>query len=544
MTSKGWLGYVMGWRMYPRAHENRIKAYDETFKPIRRKFMKAIFTNFIALQILFLVLFAVSSPLKIRGFCRPNTLNQYIFGSLYQQGGHVHNMKVIYVDYDGGAIGSSIRNAYSTLQSTNYLTLIEYSASDYPIPQDLRHEVCQARYWGAVFTSPGASTRLSDAISTNSPYNKSQTLSYIWDEARYSAIIDSTISSGIQTLSSTARINYASNNTFTNLTASSLPIIADPWHLTSINIMTTTQGSRLIYNTLVIILILVQEFFYLGTINSLYDAFHIYARLNPHRIILFRNLISLCYTFIGSLCVAGMIWAFRSGWDVNGAQFVLTWIILWLFAHVNFLTLDVFTVWLPPPYIPMALISWVVLNVTSILLPFELSPAFYRYGYVYPAHEVYQVLLDIWSRGCNPQLHHALPVLFALELSGLFISALGIHRRCHYATIKEESEKQAFQDHVDRALAFELGKREQDRVARRESVVQGSSGSERLDEKNEDIERTEEEEQVDVEKDRTELTEVITNADSALRRAQSSRGISFGPAFGFGFGQGAEGGRE
>ncbi|KAE9974518.1 hypothetical protein EG328_003788 [Venturia inaequalis] len=521
--SKSWLGFVMGWRMYPRAHENRIDPYEETFKPIRRKALKAIFTNFIALQILFLVLLA------------------YIFGALCEQGGHVHNMKVLYVDYDGGAIGTSIRNAYSMLRGPGYLTLIERSASDYPTPKDLRYEVCQIRYWGAVFTSPGASARLDDAITTNSLHNKSEVLTYIWNEARYSAVIDSTISSGIQSLSSTARINYASKNTFTNLTASSVPVIADPWHLNSINIMTTTQGSRLIYNTLVIILILVQEFFYIGTINSLYDAFRIYARLNPHRIIYFRNLISLSYTFVGSLCVAGMIWAFRDGWDVNAYQFLLTWMILWLFAHVNFLTLDVFTLWLPPPYIPMALISWVILNVTSILLPFELSPGFYKYAYVFPAHEVYQILLDIWSRGCNPQLHFALPVLFALELSGLFISALGIHRRCHYATIREENEGKAFQDRVDDALAFELGKRGQDRLARRESVVQSTHNTE----KTEVVEKTGvEEEQVDVEKDRAELSNIISRTDDRARREQPLSGISFGPAFGFGFGHGEEEGRE
>jgi hypothetical protein len=204
--------------------------------------------------------------------------------------------------------------------------------------------------------------------------------------------------------------------------------------------------------------------------------------------------------------------------------------ILWLFAHVNFLTLDVFTVWLPPPYIPMALISWVVFNVTSILLPFSLSPAFYSYGYVFPAHEVYQILLDIWSRGCNPTLHYALPILFALEVSGLFISALGIYRRCHYAVVKEENEKKAFQNHLDTALAFELSKRSEERTQRRESMVQGVESDEKT-------ERTEADEERDVERDREELAQVITRADNELRRAQTSasRGISFGPAFGFEF---------
>jgi hypothetical protein len=124
-------------------------------------------------------------------------------------------------------------------------------------------------------------------------------------------------------------------------------IFADPWQLTSINIQPTAQGARVIYNTIVIILILIQEFFYLGTINALYARFKIYERLYPLRIIAFRNLLSVTYCFVGSLCVTGAIWAFRAGWHVNGSQFVLSWMVFWLFAHVNFLSLDVFTVWLP-----------------------------------------------------------------------------------------------------------------------------------------------------------------------------------------------------
>ena len=68
-------------------------------------------------------------------------------------------------------------------------------------------------------------------------------------------------------------------------------------------------------------LILMQEIFYLGTINDIYAAFRIHERLYPHRIITFRLVVSAAYCLIGSLCVTGMIWAFRAGWHVNGAQF-------------------------------------------------------------------------------------------------------------------------------------------------------------------------------------------------------------------------------
>jgi len=102
----------------------------------------------------------------------------------------------------------------------------------------------------------------------------------------------------------------------------------------------------------------------------------------------------------------------------------------------------------------MTLIGWVTINVTSIVLPFDLSSGFSRWAYALPAHEIYQILVDIWSRSCNPQLRYALCILFAYEISGLILSGLGVHRRCHYAVIAQENEKAAFQSHLDAALAF------------------------------------------------------------------------------------------
>ncbi|OCL12638.1 putative Nitrosoguanidine resistance protein SNG1 [Glonium stellatum] len=499
------------WRLYPKAHENRLPVNHPTLRGPRHAFFKAAGRNFALLQILFLGLFA------------------YIFGSLFQQDSHIHNLNVLFVDYDGGIIGTTVRNAYRSLQGNSFPTLIERAGSDFPTPDDLQHEVCDARYWAALYISSGASNKVQAvAAGQSTNYNKNDIISYIWNEARYSAVIDSAISTNLQTLSSVARVEYANRNwtdTIQTPSTASFSVFAEPWNLNSVNIQPTMQGSRLIYNTLVIILILIQEFFYLGTINTLYEAFKIYSRLCPHRIIIFRNVVSVAYCLLGSLSTAGAIWAFRAGWNVNGNQFALTWAILWLFAHVNFLTLDVFSIWLPPPYVPMALITWVVFNVTSILLPFALSPAFYRWAYVMPAHEVYQVLLDIWSGGCNPQLRYALPILFALELSGLFLSGLGVYRRCHYAVIREEAEKEAFQMRLDTALAFEQRKRAEDK----QKIGRTSSEIKEADEPQEEAE---------LEKDREELASAIELDNTKLQRerTKASTSMGFGPAFGFQFG--------
>ncbi|KAH8663549.1 hypothetical protein BGZ60DRAFT_411588 [Tricladium varicosporioides] len=500
-------------RMYANAHRNRVSPHDPKVLPLRMKLLKGAGLNFLLLQLLFLALFA------------------YIFGALFQQSVHTHNLNILYVDYDGGIIGSAVRDAYRSLQGESFPTLQEQTPAQFATTGEMREAVCDGRYWAAIFTLSGASNRLSTALAGGqaaSMYNRSDVITYIWNEAAYSAIVDSAITSNLQTLSTVSRLAYVAKNgtgalqTLTATDPIAISIFANPWQLTNINIQPTTQGSRLIYNTLVIILILIQEFFYLGTINGLYLQFKIYARLFPHRIIAYRNAISLAYTLIGSLCVAGMIWAFRAGWHVNGNQFALTWAILWLFAHVNFLALDIVTIWCPAQFIPMALITWVIINVTSILVPFELSNGFYRWGYALPAHEVYQVLVDIWSGGCNKKLHYALPILFSWEVLGLLLSAVGTYRRCHYAVITEEAAEVAFTARLNNAMEFE---RKRDREKReRERAGRGSD---------EDVVTKVETDDGEREADRVAMEDELKMQERELRKVQtraSKRG-NYGPCF-------------
>lgn len=494
-------------KLYPKATQNRLKLGEHGFKR-GWQFLRAAGKNFCFLQLLFFGLFA------------------YVFGALFQQSSHTHNITVAFVDYDQGAIGAAVRAAYSSLQGTTFPTLVELSSSGFSTPSELEWAVCSVQYWAVLYVSPNASDRLRAALA-NPPaltYNRSNVLTFVWNEARYPVVADSVIAANLQTLSSAARVAYSTGNgtgqvqSLSNVDA--VTVFANPWELNSIDIQPTIQGSRAIYNTLVIILILIQEFFYLGTINGLCASFSVYTRIHPSRIITIRNLYSLSYALVGSLCTAGAIWAFRSGWDVNANQFVLTWMMLWLFAHLNFLTFDVFAVWLPAPYLPMALILWIVLNITSILLPFQLSPGFYKIGYIFPAYEVYQVLVDIWSRGCNPQLQHALPVMFAWELVGLVLSGLGIFRRSHYASLEEEAQTREFNKRLEAAMDFEKKREREIRDAEAEPKAADITT------------RTEN-------KVRQELTEVIKAEDNQIHREQrrASKACNFGPSFDLPFGK-------
>jgi hypothetical protein len=166
----------------------------------------------------------------------------------------------------------------------------------------------------------------------------------------------------------------------------------------------------------------------------------------------------------------------------------------------------------------MALISWIVMNVTSILIPFELSPGFYKWAYVMPAHETFQVLIDIWSGGCNPQLHYALPILFSLEVTGLVLSGLGIYRRCHYAILAEEAQEAAFRDRLNAAMAFE-----KKRDAERKQMLETENTPEEL-ERAETV-------------DRNELAGVIREEDDELERekTKANKTCNFGPSWDLAF---------
>ena len=96
------------------------------------------------------------------------------------------------------------------------------------------------------------------------------------------------------------------------------------------------------------------------------------------------------------------------------------------------------TAFLPLPAIPFVLLTWIILNITASISPFEVNPAFYKWGYTLPANEAYTVLTDIWSSGSVPQLYRSLPILFSWWVAGLSAATYGHFYRCHKAWTQEQ----------------------------------------------------------------------------------------------------------
>ncbi|CZR67496.1 uncharacterized protein PAC_17395 [Phialocephala subalpina] len=372
----------------------------------------------------------------------------YLYGSIYRDGSRVKGLNILAVNYDGGVIGQSLEAAYSSLRGDSFPTLHFQPATQYPTIDDVRNAVCKGDYWAAIIAQDGSSTRLAAALTgtETTTYNASNTLTYVYNGARYPTVQSGYIVANMETLIGTAGGVYDSiNGTYAASTvdtsnANAVRALLNPITSSDIDIMPTNQGDRVLYNTVTMVLPIIQQFFFLMAVNGISNQFGIYGHLKTARVGTIRFLMAFIYTFLASLTVIGYIWAFRESWGINGNQFVLSWMVIWLYMHVNFLVLDTVTAFIPISFLTFFVLTWVILNITSTLFPFELSPGFYRWGYVLPAHNAITILFQIWSGGCNNQLSRALPVLFGWEVFGLAAGVMGVfyrNRQARKAVLKE-----------------------------------------------------------------------------------------------------------
>jgi len=413
-------------------------SHQGAWKEMQTKFITAVGTSFLLLQLLFL-----------GNMC-------YLYATQFQDSTRVHTMKMLYVDYDGGVIGQSITEAYQLLKGDDFPTLYTKSSGSYSTPEDIRGAVCSGDYWGAIYSAPGASTNLATTLAYGSASNGSA-LTYVWNGARYPAFAQSEIYSNILVMIETARSTYYSSSASGVVASANLsnPValeaFLDPIQATEINIKETNQGTRVLYNTVSLVMPIIQQFFFMMALNGISAQFQLFTKLSAMTNGLIRMITSIIYTFIGSMCMAGYIWAYKESWDVNGNQFALTWMIVWLFMHINFLIIDSLTAFIPMQFLPFCILTWVILNVASSISPFELNPGFFRWGYAMPAHEVYQVLVQIWSDGCEDQSYRALPILFSWWIVALVVTIYATYSRCH-AAVKAHNALEGLETKKDASL--------------------------------------------------------------------------------------------
>ncbi|KAL4867118.1 hypothetical protein BDV12DRAFT_123487 [Aspergillus spectabilis] len=373
-----------------------------------KPFIGAVAGSFILLQLLFLANMS------------------YLYGTAFRSGSRYHSINILYVDYDHGIIGQSVKSGYKYLQSPGFASLKERSTNDYPSVSDVRQAVCSGDYWAAIYANPDASLHLSDALADPQlaeSYDSSQALTYVWNSAKYASTAE-IISGNLQALVQATKSAYTTINgtaamATVNITNPSIAnTLFNPISASTVDLKPSHQGTRFFYNTVGMVMPIIQQFFFIMALNGISTQFGLFRSASFTQNIALRIVLSLTYTLVAALLNTGYIWAFRESWSTTSSQFGLTWMAFWLAMHVHFLVIDTATAFIPMQFMAFFVLTWVILNVSATLFPFDISPGFYRWGHALPAHELYQVLLDIWTEGCNPVLYRALPVLFSWWVVG------------------------------------------------------------------------------------------------------------------------------
>lgn len=369
----------------------------------------------------------------------------YLYATMFKQTSRMDSMKLLYVDYDSGVVGQSVMDSYEKLRGDTFPTLQQLPTSDYPDSSNVRAAVCNGHYWGALYTEQGASGNLSAAL--NGEDGNRNMIRYVWNGARYPSIAMSSIQSNMNKLIQGARSAYYARNatsvvmsTSFNSNSDALEAFLDPIQATEINLKRTEQGSRLLHNTVTMLIPILPQFFFVMAMNGISAKYQIFTRVGIRNNLVIRTCLSLSYTFASALVMTGFIWVFRESWDVNGNQFVLSWMIIWLCMHINFLFFEIVSEVLHVLLRPLLVLSTILISIASTFTPFQLSPGFFRWGYAIPAHELYQVLIEIWSDGCNNRLYHALPILFSWWISLFALSFLSLAFKCHRC-VREQKQK-------------------------------------------------------------------------------------------------------
>lgn len=389
---------------------------------LRPRMLPAVVTMFLLLQVLFLV-----------NMC-------YLYATQLRSNNRYHNFNILYVDYDQGVIGRSIWDAYQRLQGDGFPTLLPASLTFYEDESSIRDAVCRGEYWAAVYSNRFASKGLASALANGSGVPTS--LTFVWNGVRYPVFSQAAIYANFLRLIEGTRSLYYSNNGsavvgFANLSdPTTLQAFLDPIHSQEINIKKTEHGTRVFYNTVSMAMPIIQQFFFVLALNGISSHFGAFSKIPWRTNGIIRLIASLLYTLIGGLLMTSYLRAYKEDWSLNGSEFVLTWMILWFLMHINFLFFDVATAVIPIQFMPFVVLTWVILNIASTISPFEINPGVFRWGYALPSHEAYQILIQIWSGGCNNLLYQALPVMFAWWIAMVPAAVYGMHYRCK-AAIKE-----------------------------------------------------------------------------------------------------------
>ncbi|KXN88568.1 Nitrosoguanidine resistance protein SNG1 [Leucoagaricus sp. SymC.cos] len=362
----------------------RVAFFDPKITEIRKKYLLEFILGCVALTLAVFSFFSV------------------FWGALYKA--PVRNLDGMVVDFDGDVIGSYVSSA---LTSGSILHLGEMAwrivpADRYPGDiEELANEIREQHTWAAVAVHQGATQKLrAAALTKNASYDGSEAITLIAAEARnenaYRNLIRPSAQAALQSIAESFATQFAiqqASSSPANVTAllTTAPwIITKPISYTTYNItpFDVPVATALTFVGLIFLLIIS---FFIVLLN-----YYARERVLLDEYLTTRSLIALrMVTTVGSYFWLSLIYAFHSlAFKVDFTRkfghggFPIFWMLNFAGMLACGLALESLMTLLTIDFMPFFLLFWIICNLSVTILPIEVLPVLYRYGYVAPFYNL------------------------------------------------------------------------------------------------------------------------------------------------------------
>jgi hypothetical protein len=247
---------------------------------------------------------------------------------------------------------------------------------------------------------PNVTASLNAAIeSSNTEYDPSSALLFIWNEARWALVSESSIELSVATAVAAASMLYGTEYASERIATSQLSqnasiVLLNPFQYSTKNIYVFDPGMRHFISSVGFVFPSVFQFFFAMALGGVSARTNMHATFSTGKNYLIRFLISRLWTFIIALSWAGWFFCLAEGrTGVYKHSFILLTLNMWVYAMIGFEYHDTCAAFVPVEFLPITVLAWIIMNVSAALFPIPVKPAFYQFDYAVPSFNSFELLL-------------------------------------------------------------------------------------------------------------------------------------------------------
>ncbi|KAJ5621329.1 hypothetical protein N7528_006112 [Penicillium herquei] len=280
------------------------------------------------------------------------------------------------IDYDGSSVGSALLAAVNEANGPRTNPTYIIATAESRSIQEVERAVFVGKYWGAIFSTANATARLDAAIqgTNTSQYVADDAYVLVGNSARYTAFYSEIVTENLESVAEAAKTYYMQHNIAsflseslangTTLSSSQIQTALNPVGYTSIDTSygPFTFGDRTLLNTLMIVVVVLCQFFFLMSLNGLSMAFGLFKNVSRTNYFKTRLPISSAWAILAGLFITSWQMVFKESYPINARLFFSLWTLYTVFSVIIFDVLDILTAFVPAQYIPFCMFTWMITN--------------------------------------------------------------------------------------------------------------------------------------------------------------------------------------